>query len=49
LAALFRAIWALGPAGETIPLTVERDGRRHETAVVSSERKRFLKGPKLHS
>jgi S1-C subfamily serine protease len=49
LAALFRAIWASGAAGDRVHLTLERDGKPHEIAVVSSERGRFLKGPKLHS
>lgn len=49
LAGLFRAVWATGPAGEPVHLTVEREGRRHTVRVVSSDRRRFLKGPKLHS
>ena len=49
LADLFRAIWASGSAGEAVHLSVERDNRRQTVRVVSSERRHFLKGPKLHS
>jgi hypothetical protein len=35
-------------AAGTIPLTISRDGRTLEIAVVSSDRSRFLKKPSLH-
>lgn len=47
LAGLFRAIWAQGPAGATVPLTVRRDGRTMEINVASTDRRRLLKGPTL--
>jgi len=48
LAALFRRIWSLGHAGVEVPLLVYRDGRTFELRVPSSDRTRFLKGPRLH-
>jgi S1-C subfamily serine protease len=48
LAGLFRRIWAQGPAGVEVPLTVYRDGETMELRVKSGERDRFLKGPSLH-
>src|SRR5215469_16445591 len=48
LAGLYRRIWARGPAGAEIPLTVYRDGKTFEQKVVSSDRNRFFKAPSLH-
>jgi S1-C subfamily serine protease len=48
LAALYRQIWALGPAGVEVPLTVSRDGHTMELRVTSGDRNRFLKVPRLH-
>ena len=48
LAGLFRRIWSLGNAGVEVPLTVYRDGRAFELKVVSADRRKFLKGPRLH-
>ncbi|MFZ1924144.1 MAG: S1C family serine protease [Xanthobacteraceae bacterium] len=48
LAGFFRHIWAQGPAGVDVPLSVYRDGETMEFKVKSSERNRFLKGPSLH-
>ena len=48
LASLFRRIWSLGHAGAEIPLTIEREGRSFEQKVVSSERNRFFKVPRMH-
>jgi S1-C subfamily serine protease len=47
LAAMFRRIWALGPAGTVIPLTVARDGQELQIAVHSADRNDFLKAPAL--
>jgi S1-C subfamily serine protease len=44
---LFRRIWALGPAGTAVPLTLERDGRRVEVSVRSADREDFLRKPSL--
>lgn len=48
LAELYRRIWARGPAGVEVPLTIYRDGRTFEQNVVSSDRNRFFKAPSLH-
>jgi S1-C subfamily serine protease len=48
LAGLFRRIWSLGNAGVEVPLTVYRDGRALEFKVPSADRRKFLKGPRLH-
>ncbi len=41
-------IWAQGPAGVEVPITIYRDGETRELRVKSGERDRFLKGPSLH-
>ena len=48
LAALFRAVWAVGPAGVLVPLRLHRTGRTIETAVRSVDRRMLLKRPRLH-
>jgi S1-C subfamily serine protease len=48
LAGLFRRVWALGEAGVTVPLTVNREGRTFDVTVRSTDRSRLLKGPVLH-
>ena len=48
LADLFRRVWALGPAGADIPLTVSRDGDALKIRVRSADRNDFLKLPRLH-
>jgi S1-C subfamily serine protease len=48
LADLFRSIWALGPAGTKIGLTLWRDGEPVRVAVASGNRNDFLKSPRLH-
>ena len=48
LAGLFRRVWALGEAGVTVPLTINREGRTFEVSVRSTDRRRLLKGPVLH-
>src|SRR5689334_5794741 len=48
LAELYRHIWARGPAGVEVPLTIYREGRTFEQKVVSSDRNRFFKAPSLH-
>jgi S1-C subfamily serine protease len=48
LAGLFRRIWSLGNAGVEVPMTIYRDGRTLELKVPSADRRRFLKGPRLH-
>ena len=48
LVGLFRRIWAVGPAGSVIPLTIERDGGVLTVEVTSADRESFLKTPGLH-
>jgi S1-C subfamily serine protease len=48
LAATFRRIWAVGPAGADIPLTIARDGSLHRINIRSADRNDFLKKPQLH-
>src|SRR5438309_759378 len=47
-AMFYRKLWALGPAGVDVPLTLYREGDTFDVDVTSSDRARFLKGPKLH-
>jgi S1-C subfamily serine protease len=48
LADLFRKIWALGPAGSEIPLTLAREGSLLNVRLQSIDRNDFLKKPLLH-
>jgi S1-C subfamily serine protease len=49
LADFFRRVWSLGPAGVAVPLVLQREGERVEARIVSSERERFLRKPRMHS
>jgi S1-C subfamily serine protease len=48
LAALFRRIWSLGPAGSEVPLTLSRRGASSTVRIRSADRGDFLKKPRLH-
>ncbi len=48
LAAMFRRVWACGPAGVEIPLRVEREGRSVDCKVAYADRSSFFKAPRLH-
>lgn len=48
LADLFRRIWALGPAGTEIPLTLARGATRLEVRALSADRNDFLLKPRIH-
>ena len=48
LAATFRKIWSVGPAGSDIPLTIARDGAMQRVTIHSADRNDFLKKPRLH-
>jgi S1-C subfamily serine protease len=48
LAQFYRRVWALGHAGVEVPLTLYRDGVSFDVRVNSSDRAKFLKGPRLH-
>ena len=48
LAEMLRAIWAQGPVGVTVPLTVSRGGRTLQIDVESADRSDFLIKPLMH-
>ena len=48
LASFYRKVWALGNAGAEVPLMLYREGVTFEVRVNSSDRAKFLKGPRLH-
>jgi len=48
LAALFRRVWALGPAGVEVPLLLSREGDVLRVRVRSADRNDFLWKPRLH-
>jgi len=48
LASFYRKVWARGTAGVEVPLTLYRDGVTFDVRVNSSDRMKFLKGPRLH-
>ena len=48
LAEFYRAVWALGPAGVDVPLTLARDGDIFLMTVRSKDRRAFLKTPRMH-
>ena len=48
LAAFYRKVWSLGHAGVEVPLTLYREGVTFDVRVDSSDRAKFLKGPRLH-
>jgi S1-C subfamily serine protease len=47
-AELYRKLWALGPAGVDVPLTLHREGDTFDVVVKSADRARMLKKPRLH-
>jgi S1-C subfamily serine protease len=47
-AAFYRKLWALGPAGVEVPLTLFSGGATFDVVLHSSDRAKFLKGPRLH-
>ena len=48
LADFYRKIWALGPAGTEVPLTLVREGDTFDVQIGSANRDDFLKKPHLH-
>jgi len=48
LATLWRSLWTRGAAGVEVTVGFQRDGRRRSLPVVTSDRARFLKAPRLH-
>ena len=47
LADFLRRMWALGPAGVAVPLTVSRSGNALPLVVASADREDFLRKPSL--
>lgn len=48
LAGLWRAVWAAGSAGVTVEMTLGRGTRAVSVPIVSGDRARYLKAPRLH-
>lgn len=48
LSEFYRKVWALGPAGADVPLTVHHEGLTFDVVLVSTERSKLLKAPRLH-
>ena len=48
LEGFYRRVWSLGDAGVEVPLTLHRDGVTFDVRVNSSDRAKFLKGPRMH-
>jgi S1-C subfamily serine protease len=48
LAALWRGVWRLGPAGTDVPLALMRNGAAKQVRVRSADRNDFLKKPSMH-
>lgn len=48
LAELWRAVWATGPAGTKVRLTIGREAHTREMVLNSVDRRSFLKAPRLH-
>jgi S1-C subfamily serine protease len=46
--AFYRKLWALGPAGVDVPLTVYHEGVTFDVVLASTDRAKLLKGPRLH-
>src|SRR5277367_523848 len=44
----YRKLWALGPAGVDVPLTVHHEGVTFDVVLASTDRTRLLKAPRLH-
>jgi S1-C subfamily serine protease len=44
----YRRLWALGPAGVDVPLTVHHEGVTFDVVLASIDRARLLKAPRLH-
>lgn len=44
----YRKLWALGPAGVDVPLTVYHEGVTFDVTLASTDRAKLLKAPQLH-
>ena len=48
LASFYKRLWGLGDAGVDAPLTIYRDGRRHDVVIPTADRNRVSSAPRLH-
>ena len=48
LAAAWRRVWAAGSAGAPVALSLARDETRLEITVISADRNKYLRSPRLH-
>ena len=48
LAGLWRAVWASGPAGSDVQVSLGRGNRTSAVTVTSTDRASILKSPRLH-
>ena len=48
LAGLWRAVWASGPAGAAVQVSLGRGNRTAAVTVTSTDRATILKSPRLH-
>lgn len=48
LAGLWRAVWQAGDAGARVPMRLTRGRATRDVVVVSADRMKFLKAPRLH-
>jgi S1-C subfamily serine protease len=46
--AFYRKLWALGPAGVDVPLTIHHEGLTFDVVLTSTDRAKLLKAPRLH-
>jgi len=44
----YRKLWALGPAGVDVPLTIYHEGVTFDVTLTSTDRAKLLKAPRLH-
>jgi S1-C subfamily serine protease len=44
----YRKLWALGPAGVDVPLTIHHEGVTFDVVLASTDRAKLLKAPRLH-
>ena len=44
----YRKLWALGPAGVDVTLTLYRDGDTFDVTITSIDRSKLQKRPRLH-
>lgn len=48
LSALWQRVWSAGPSGISISMKLRRERRSMTVTITSSERRRHLRGPRLH-